>query len=95
MNRLLPEGRLIKVEFVMRLPEFADMDDIEDWVGLFLGCRGHSMSSPLAKYEPEPFDDFTLTDSHQIGTERREVISRSEDGKSTRYRVWHEIQPSP
>lgn len=65
---LLPEGRLVRITFDVRLPAAATKEQIEDWVELSLGCGSMAMDNPLSEYEPEPFGlSVLLTDISQQG----------------------------
>ena len=45
MDEVLPAGRLVKIEFEVRLPVAATLDEIEDWINLQLGCGGMAGST--------------------------------------------------
>lgn len=84
-DNLLPAGRLVKVEFEVRLPVAATQEQVEDWIGLELGCRAMSNGNPLAQESVEVYDDLMLTDTRMQG--HREEFDHRTEGSTIHYKV--------
>jgi len=87
--RVLPEGRLVRVEFEMRLPASATPDEVEQWVLFNLGHGSFPIDHPLSDHQPEPFSGgVMLTDTRMNG--RRIEYDHVIEGNTTRYKVRYE-----
>lgn len=82
----LPEGRLIKVESLVRLPAAATPDQVEEWIEFSaFGAGSMRLDNPLSTHEPESFTDLVLTDTEKRGVTKHVPLG---DG---RVRVEHYV----
>jgi len=83
-EHVLPEGRLVKVEFEVRLPAAATEAQIEEWLGLHMGINSMTNDNPLGRADPEAFDAITFTDTRMNG--RHERFDERQEGTKTYFR---------
>lgn len=90
----LSEGRLVKVEFEVRLPVDATPDQVEDWICLSLGFGSVDDDNPLSGHNVEPFTGrVMLDDTGMIGRYEEFDIEVNSNGTRS-YKVRHIRTPA-
>jgi hypothetical protein len=82
----LPEGRLVKIAFEIRLPATATLDQIDDWIAFQTGAKGNlALANPLRDFDLEVWRDApALTDTGMNGRVE-EFGHRPTEGGGTTY----------
>lgn len=72
-DRIVPQGRVFKVEFLCELPNAAVMDEIKEWIFFGLCRSSMSVENPLSSFDVEAIGDAIITDTgyRNIVTERK------------------------
>lgn len=71
-DRNLPQGRVLKIEFLLQLPNASNIEAITEWVNYNLGTGSMLISNPLSAFDLEVLRDVCITDTglRNIVTER-------------------------
>jgi hypothetical protein len=81
----LPAGRLVKVEFEVRLPTAATKEEVDQWAAYALGSGSMPATNPLCDHDLEFWElPPTLTDTGLIGRTEEYGHRPTESGT-----VWH------
>lgn len=85
---ILPEGRLIRIEFECCLPKAATKDQIAEWIKFHMGGGSMANDNPLADLDgPEWWQEPPLlTDTRQNGSVKDYAHTIQPDGSVHYYR---------
>lgn len=91
MPEIFPEGSLVKVEILVRLPVAATWDQVKEWLPYSLcNTGGCSTDNPLVNHDPNYWgsDGFKWREPTHIGT----IVEADNKGNSRRRYVATPIQ---